>query len=214
MFPREVAEEYYRAQKLYAEGKPTRALEILDRIGRASPNHPEIMHGRALCLYASGHKREALQVCNQLFTMHNDPRGLELHNRWQGDKADDALNAPFDTVIEVLPAQEEEAQPRSYRWVWLAAAGAVAVLAVAWFARGASEPAPATAPYFDDEIVFRKPQVARPAETRGESLVISPADDEGEGNAVDTAGDSESTSFAPAARKGESGNEADGESAP
>ena len=82
MFPAEVARQYYEAQRLYVDGKSAQALAILDAIDRQSPNHPEIMHARALCLHAAGQERDALKVCNLLYTMHRDRRGLELRKRW------------------------------------------------------------------------------------------------------------------------------------
>lgn len=82
MFPTEVANQYYEAQRLFAMGKAEQARVILEGIEKYAPNHPEIMHARALCLHACGNLREALKVCNQLYTMHRDKRGQELRNRW------------------------------------------------------------------------------------------------------------------------------------
>lgn len=94
MFPAEVANQYYEAQRLYAAGKPAQALAILDDVVRHAPNHPELMHARALCLHATGNLREALKLCNQLYTMHRDRRGLDLRNRWTNPRwgADTAMS--------------------------------------------------------------------------------------------------------------------------
>lgn len=104
MFPAEVARQYYEAQRLYVDGKAAQALAILDVIERQSPNHPEVMHARALCLHAAGQEREALKVCNLLYTMHRDRRGLELRKRW--------MNPRWVAETAVRPA-EEEAPPAS-----------------------------------------------------------------------------------------------------
>lgn len=82
MFPSDVANQYYEAQRLYAAGKAAQALGILAAIEPRAPNHPEIMHARALCLHATGNLREALRLCNLLFSMHGDRRGMELSNKW------------------------------------------------------------------------------------------------------------------------------------
>lgn len=98
MFPAEVARQYYEAQRLYVDGKAAQALALLDTIERLSPNHPEIMHARALCLHAAGQEREALKVCNLLYTMHRDRRGMELRKRW--------MNPRWGLDTAVLPAEE------------------------------------------------------------------------------------------------------------
>jgi len=113
MFPADVARQYYEAQRLYVDGKSAQALAILDSIERQSPNHPEIMHARALCLHAAGQEREALKVCNLLYTMHRDRRGLELRKRW--------LNPRWvmETVVRpdavgTAPAAPEGEAPRPF----------------------------------------------------------------------------------------------------
>lgn len=101
MFPTEVANQYYDAQRLYAEGKAAQALAILDAIDRLAPNHPEIMHARALCLHATDNLREAVRLCNQLYTMHRDRRGLELRNRWTNPRwAAPTVMRVGDTSVE------------------------------------------------------------------------------------------------------------------
>ena len=100
MFPTEVANQYYEAQRLFALGKAAQALVILDGIERFSPNHPEIMHARALCLHASGDLRGALKVCNQLYSMHRDKRGLELRNRWTNPRWQAETVVRQDTSVE------------------------------------------------------------------------------------------------------------------
>jgi nicotinamidase-related amidase len=105
MFPSDVANQYYEAQRLYALGKGAQALGILDAIERQAPNHPEIMHARALCLHATGNLRDALKVCNQLYTMHRDRRGLELRNRWTNPRW------AADTAVTPAPPAEAPASP-------------------------------------------------------------------------------------------------------
>lgn len=107
MFPTEVANQYYEAQRLFAMGKAAQALIILDGIEKYAPNHPEIMHARALCLHANGNLREALRVCNQLYTMHRDKRGLELRNRW--------TNPRWVAKTELKPEGPPAPQPEAAR---------------------------------------------------------------------------------------------------
>ncbi len=107
MFPTDVANQYYEAQRLFATGKAAQALVILDGIEHHAPNHPEIMHARALCLHAAGNLREALKVCNQLYTMHRDKRGQELRNRWTNPRwaADTTIRQDTSGEAETFSGQ-------------------------------------------------------------------------------------------------------------
>lgn len=119
MFPAEVAKQYYEAQRLYSLGKASQALAALDAIDAAAPNHPEVMHARALCLHATGADAEALRLCNLLYTMHRDRRGLDLRNRWTNPRwaADTALAregseaAPAPSAASPAPENETPAPP-------------------------------------------------------------------------------------------------------
>lgn len=117
MFPAEVAKQYYEAQRLYALGKSAQALTVLDAIDSAAPNHPEVMHARALCLHATGADAEAIRLCNLLYTMHRDRRGLELRNRWTNPRwaADTAVvreeKAAPQPAPAAAPATQEEPAP-------------------------------------------------------------------------------------------------------
>ena len=82
MFPSGVAEKYYEAQQLFIHGEAADALAILDRIAKSAPNHPEIMYAKALCLQGLGRNEEGLALCNKLYAMHNDKRGVRLRDQW------------------------------------------------------------------------------------------------------------------------------------
>lgn len=82
MFPSGVAEKYYEAQQLFVHGEAADALAILDRIAKSAPNHPEIMYAKALCLQGLGRNEEGLALCNKLYSMHSDKRGVRLRDHW------------------------------------------------------------------------------------------------------------------------------------
>lgn len=104
MFPQDAAERYYTAQRLFRRGKAVEALRLLDEIDRGAPNHPEIMYARALCMQGLALDREGLLLCNKLYTMHNDRRGLELRQRWY-DPPHGVCVAPQETApAEPAPA--------------------------------------------------------------------------------------------------------------
>jgi len=112
MFPQDVANQYYEAQRLYAEGKAPQALTILDAIEKHAPNHPEIMHARAICLHMAGNQKEALRLCNLLYTMHRDRRGLELRNKWSNPRtAGESSRPPSGAVTPVITTWNDAGAP-------------------------------------------------------------------------------------------------------
>lgn len=110
MFPKEVGERYSFAQSQFRKGRAAEALEILEGLERSAPNHPEFLYARALCLQGLARDREGMLLCNKLYTMHNDRRGLQLRSRWfdppHGVAADTGVapQAPEIPGVHTLPA--------------------------------------------------------------------------------------------------------------
>ena len=115
MFPSGVAEKYYEAQQLFIHGEAADALAILDRIAKNAPNHPEIMYAKALCLQGLGRHGEGLTLCNQLYTMHSDKRGVTLRDHWHDTPPpmpDIKVAAPRDDQLEMPQIQPEAIQAK------------------------------------------------------------------------------------------------------
>jgi hypothetical protein len=123
MFPQALVDRYHQARVFYEQGKLDRALALLDDIERKAPNHPEIMHARAVCLHALGRDDEAFLLCNKMFTMHADRRGLELRTRWQAQHP----QADKDHFREDF---EPPAEPQDAGWNRFYLVAGLAVLAI------------------------------------------------------------------------------------
>lgn len=104
MFPQALVEHYQRARALFEKGRIEQSLALLDEIERQAPNHPEITHARAICLHALNRDDEALPLCNKMFTMHGDRRGLELRTRWKAQSHRPAQDHFAEAVNAYAPA--------------------------------------------------------------------------------------------------------------
>jgi len=120
------------AQQLFQEKKFQESLVLLDQLGEAFPNEPNIMYARARCLVALGRFDEAQPLCAYLRDVLGHRRGAEL---LEHIAARAAAPAPaFNDLVTPAPRQVAAAPVRAQRGGSnkLALVGAaVAVLAIA-----------------------------------------------------------------------------------
>ena len=166
MFPKAMAEQYYRAQQLFDAGKPEQALPLLEEIHEVAPNHPMIMQGRAMCLHALGRDDEAFVLCNKMYTMHNDRRGLEMRMRWEAEKRGGSPDAAFDDVMEPLAVETPAFQWRNLGVI--VSLGIIGLVVVLIFARQLNAPPAET-------VYVPHPHNAAPARLGGGAETAFPA---------------------------------------
>ncbi len=82
-------ENYDRASELYNEKRYAEALELLNELNRVAPNHPKILHSRALVLAALGRLQDAETIAAHLDTVLSYSHASELKLYLQ----DEALNS-------------------------------------------------------------------------------------------------------------------------
>lgn len=84
-----VKQKYDRASELYIEKRYAEALELLNELNRVAPNHPKILHSRALVLAALGRLQDAETIVAHLDTVLSYSHVSELKLYLQ----DKALNS-------------------------------------------------------------------------------------------------------------------------
>ena len=74
----ETTRKYQHASRLYQERRYEESLAILDGLAIELPNDKNLLYTRTLCLAALGRTTEARSLCNQLISLHNDPRAEQF----------------------------------------------------------------------------------------------------------------------------------------
>ena len=78
MHRHEAREKFVQSKTLFAQKRYPEALIVLDGLNAAFPNEKHIMLARAMCLAELQRPLEAIQICEQAVTLHNDPKSQEL----------------------------------------------------------------------------------------------------------------------------------------
>ncbi len=81
MDPQESQQKFHQADSLFKAGRYNEALAILDQLNRAFPNTKNILYPAALCLEKLGRSRDAINLCDQLISGHQDTRAQNIKNR-------------------------------------------------------------------------------------------------------------------------------------
>ncbi|MEA3365591.1 MAG: hypothetical protein U9Q79_08115 [Candidatus Hydrogenedentes bacterium] len=78
---RDAREKFQQSKMLFGQKRYPEALILLDELNTAFPNERHVMYARAMCLAELQRPLEAMQICEQAVSMHNDEKSQELLSR-------------------------------------------------------------------------------------------------------------------------------------